>query len=142
MVINQYRRLNLWNIKSNRRFFPKKPIVLTFDDGNKSHYTWVFPLLKKYGFAATFFIYPNAVKETSKVYLTWPELKEIAAAGFDIESHSMSHPFLTRSNIPTGDNTPYLKWLNHELFDSKTLLENKLGKKVTLLAYPLDGSIV
>jgi peptidoglycan/xylan/chitin deacetylase (PgdA/CDA1 family) len=120
--------------------FPKKPMVLTFDDGNKSHYTWVFPLLKKYGFQATFFVYPNAIKDVSPVCLTWNELKEMSDAGFDIESHSMSHPFLTRSKIPDGNDThpldAYLKWLNNELFCSKALLEYHLAKKVTLLAYP------
>jgi peptidoglycan/xylan/chitin deacetylase (PgdA/CDA1 family) len=119
--------------------FPKKPLVLTFDDGNKSHYTWAFPLLKKYGFHATFFIYPKAVHDVSELSLTWTELKEMSDDGFDIESHTLSHPYLSRSNITPGDihsNTVYQNWLANELQCSKTIIETKLGKKISLLAYP------
>jgi peptidoglycan/xylan/chitin deacetylase (PgdA/CDA1 family) len=35
---------------------PDKLVVLTFDDSVASHYTVVRPLLKRYGFGATFFI--------------------------------------------------------------------------------------
>ena len=35
---------------------PDRLVVLTFDDASKSHYTIARPLLKKYGFGATFFV--------------------------------------------------------------------------------------
>ena len=49
-------RLYDLNFRKNPELFPKKPIILTFDDagGNKSHHRHVFPLLRKYGFKATF----------------------------------------------------------------------------------------
>ena len=115
--------------------FPIKPIVLTFDDGNKSHYQYVLPLLKKFGFKATFFIYPSVIARKSTKLITWDELSEMAHDGMDIESHTMTHPFLTDIKS-TLASPPYLKWLDHEFKDSKTTIEKNLNIKVSLLAYP------
>ena len=115
--------------------FPSKPVILSFDDGHLSHYMQVFPLLKKYGFTATFFVYPQVVSNASNTQITWDELKEMAAAGMDIESHTMTHPFLTKKRLEE-DHQAYLKRLDHELRDSRLLIEEKLGRRVMLLAYP------
>lgn len=114
---------------------PQKPIILTFDDGSKGHYQYVFHLLKQYGFKATFFIYPAAVFEKNDYSITWDELLEMTTAGMDIESHTYTHPFLTHTKT-RPDDPRYLKYLDHELKDSKDLLEQKLHTKVEFLAYP------
>lgn len=72
---------------------PEKPIVLTFDDGWKDHCHTVWPLLKKFGFKATFFVIPKSVGHSA--YMDWPQIQELAASGMDIQSHSMTHPKLT-----------------------------------------------
>jgi peptidoglycan/xylan/chitin deacetylase (PgdA/CDA1 family) len=114
--------------------FPEKPVLLTFDDGTKSHYTQVLPLLEKYGFKATFFIFPNATRGSKKRWLSWDELAEIAGAGMDIGSHALSHPYLTsRDNM---DDQQYHAWLEKELVQSKRTLEEKLQIRVNALAYP------
>jgi peptidoglycan/xylan/chitin deacetylase (PgdA/CDA1 family) len=120
--------------QGNPELFPRKPLVITFDDGPKSNYLKVFPLLKKYGWAATFFIYPQVIAEASKTKLTWSELREMAKAGMDIQSHTLTHPFLTSINASGQER--YSKWLKRELLESKKIIETKLGRKVTLLAYP------
>jgi peptidoglycan/xylan/chitin deacetylase (PgdA/CDA1 family) len=116
------------------RFFPDKPVVLTFDDGTKSHYQYVFPLLQKYRIKATFFVYPGNIVTKSSLQLTWAELQEMARAGMDIESHTFSHPFLTKTNFKRDD-PRYLEWLDQELKGSKQVLEDHLKTKVNLLAY-------
>ncbi len=122
-------------LQKKHRRIPGKSIVLTFDDGHHSHYTEVFPLLKKYGFVATFFVVPQVIAENSTTQLTWNELNEMATAGMDIQSHTMNHPFLT-SIKDGGGEANYLKWLENELKGSKTLIEGKLHRPVTVLAYP------
>ena len=54
---------------------PNKVAVLTFDDAKASHYTVVRPVLKKYGFGATFFITEGFTFRTNKnEYLTWEQI--------------------------------------------------------------------
>jgi peptidoglycan/xylan/chitin deacetylase (PgdA/CDA1 family) len=116
------------------QFFPDKPVVLTFDDGTKSHFQYVFPILRKYGIKATFFVYPGNIVFKSDLQLTWTDLKKMARAGMDIQSHTFSHPFLTKTNFKRDD-PRYLGWLDRELKESKRVLEEHLKIKVDLLAY-------
>ena len=69
---------------------PEKLIVLTFDDGNVSDYTFTAPLLKKYGFGATFFIPSGWVGGDGR--LNWQQMQELDQGGFEIGSHSKTHP--------------------------------------------------
>ena len=114
---------------------PEKPVVLTFDDGHKSHYTIVFTLLKKYGYRATFFVYTDEIAEESERQLTWDELRTMGREGMDIQCHTKSHPFLTRAR-QNESQAAYLERLQREIHGSKVILEEKLGRKVELLAYP------
>jgi Predicted xylanase/chitin deacetylase len=114
---------------------PPKPIILTFDDDNKSHYQYVFPLLQQYGFKATFFVYPANIFQKNDYGLTWDQLLEMKDAGMDIESHTFSHPFLSKTKT-NPDDPHYLKWLEYELKNSKKILEQKLHSKIEILAYP------
>ena len=80
---------------------PDKLVVLTFDDSKASHYTVVRPLLKKYGFGATFFITEGFTFHTNKDdYLTWEQIAEIARDGFEIGNHTRDHMGLTKANLP------------------------------------------
>jgi len=74
---------------------PDKLVVLTFDDGAKSDITFVAPLLKRYGFGATFFITEGLTFLTDKQNkLTWQEIRKLHDMGFEIGNHSASHPNL------------------------------------------------
>ena len=127
--------LQLIEAQKNPALLPTKPIVLSFDDGHPSHYTQVFPLLKKYKFVATFFVYPVGIAEKNDGRLTWGQLNEMAKAGMDIESHTIDHPFLT-THAPGQTEAQYMHWLEYQIKDSKTIIEQKLNRPVTLLAYP------
>jgi peptidoglycan-N-acetylglucosamine deacetylase len=80
---------------------PDKLVVLTFDDSKASHYTVVRPLLKKYGFGATFFITEGFTFRTNKdEYLTWEQIAELHRDGFEIGNHTRDHMGLTKANLP------------------------------------------
>jgi peptidoglycan/xylan/chitin deacetylase (PgdA/CDA1 family) len=118
-----------------RASIPKNAVVITIDDGWRSTYTEAFPELQKRKFPFTVFIYPKIIGQTSNA-LTWAQIREMAEAGVDIQSHSLSHPYLTRRrHVDFGDDA-YAQWLQRELTESKRLLERETGKKVEFLAYP------
>jgi peptidoglycan/xylan/chitin deacetylase (PgdA/CDA1 family) len=80
---------------------PDKLVVLTFDDSKASHHSVVRPLLKKYGFGATFFITEGFTFNTNKdEYLTWPQIAELHADGFEIGNHTRDHMALSKANLP------------------------------------------
>lgn len=71
---------------------PDKLVVLTFDDSVASHATFVAPLLKKYGFGATFFITEGFEFAVDKEhYMTWEQIKALDADGFEIGNHTRKH---------------------------------------------------
>ena len=80
---------------------PDKLVVLTFDDSKASHYSVVRPLLKKYGFGATFFITEGFTFRTNKEdYLTWEQIAELHSDGFEIGNHTRDHMSLEKANLP------------------------------------------
>ncbi|MFN9720029.1 MAG: polysaccharide deacetylase family protein, partial [Planctomycetota bacterium] len=61
-----------------RKPIPDKLVVLTFDDSAKSHFTIARPMLKEYGFSATFFITEGFdFKENKTDYMTWEEIRQL-----------------------------------------------------------------
>lgn len=105
---------------------PAKPVVLTFDDGYRDTYEVVFPILKKYGFKSVLFIPATFAGER----LSWQELKEMKAAGMQIESHSLTHRDL-------GDMSPAEQ--AEEIVKSKEILDKALGQSTRYFCYP-NGS--
>ena len=114
---------------------PPNSVAITIDDGYKSPILWAAPVLKKYGYPWTFFIYPQFITNTpGKGAASWPELLQLQSEGVDIESHTMTHPFLTHKMGKTPEQ--YDAWLENETAGSKALLEKKMGKPILYLAYP------
>lgn len=114
---------------------PAKSVVITADDGWESVYTYMLPLVRKYHIPVTLFIYPATISNGPHV-MTWDQLKELQQTGlFDIESHTYWHPNFKQERKRLS-RYEYEKFVHVQLFNSKKILENKLGKKITLLAWP------
>ena len=105
---------------------PIHPIVISFDDGWSDQYTYAFPILEKYHYTATFFVFTNPIG--TRGFITWDQLRAMHAAGMTIGSHSRSHPYLTRITNP--------KKLWNEIEGSKQVLEKQLGIVIKEFAYP------
>ena len=71
---------------------PDKLVVLTFDDSVASHHAVVRPVLKRYGFGATFFITEGFSFRTNKRdYMTWEQVRQLHEDGFEIGNHTRDH---------------------------------------------------
>ncbi|MBI85544.1 MAG: polysaccharide deacetylase [Planctomycetaceae bacterium] len=79
---------------------PDKTVVLTFDDSVKSHFTVVRPVLKKYGFPATFFITEGFdFRENKQDYMSWEQIAQLHADGFEIGNHTRDHVGITDKTV-------------------------------------------
>jgi len=103
---------------------PENPVLITFDDGFGDNYKTAWPILKKYGFRATFFIVTNEVGDYS---IDWPQLRELVDAGNTIGSHTVHHRDL--STLSPGQQ-------KSEIFDSKATLEKQLDIPITTFCIP------
>jgi peptidoglycan/xylan/chitin deacetylase (PgdA/CDA1 family) len=80
---------------------PDKLVVLTFDDSSVSHYTHARPVLKRYGFGATFFITEGFTFTKNKQdYMTWEQIAELHRDGFEIGNHTRDHLSITEKTVP------------------------------------------
>ena len=78
----------------------KKTVVLTFDDACRSHLEFVAPLLREYGFGATFFVCrpENWLAKDPEAFLSGPEIGELYRDGFEIGNHTLNHITLTEAD--------------------------------------------
>lgn len=80
-----------------KKQIPDKLVVLTFDDATASQYSIVAPMLKEFGFGATFFVceFPPNFKDSSK-YMNWRQIRELDRMGFEVANHTQTHPNVAR----------------------------------------------
>ena len=117
-----------------RQGLPQKSVLITMDDGYRSVYKIAYPILSKYGFTATLFIYTDFVG-VSKMAITWNQLKEMRAKGFTIGSHTIYHSDLTQPKDGETEQE-FNSRVKQELFGSKKIIDRKLRQDTYLLAYP------
>jgi len=134
---NGYRVISfaqLVNFLEYRQALPKKAVIISIDDGYRSAYDIGYPIMKKYGFTATLFVYTNFVGSCRNA-ITWNQLARMKANGFEIGSHSVSHSDLTKRKV--GEDTRvYLARVESELRVSKEIIDKKIGQKTILLSFP------
>src|SRR6184192_4512231 len=80
--------------KRGEKNIPPRCAVITFDDGWKSQYEVAWPIMKKFGYTFTMFIYTEGVAGASLgggQAITWEMLADMRDNGIDIEAHSATH---------------------------------------------------
>jgi peptidoglycan/xylan/chitin deacetylase (PgdA/CDA1 family) len=140
--------------KRGEKNIPPRCAVITFDDGYKSQYEVAWPILKKYGYPFTMFIYTEGVRGGSLGgggAITWEQLADMRDNGVDIEAHSATHQDLREGHTitlasPGGKKTrtkltgpQYEQWVQNEVVGCKQLLEQRLGIKINCFAVPFGN---
>src|SRR4029079_5781889 len=140
--------------KRGEKNIPPRSAVVTFDDGWKSQYEVAWPIMKKYGYPFTLFIYTEGVRGGALgggEAITWEQLAELRDNGVDIQAHSA-----TQQDVREGHNVTviepggkrsrkkltgadYEKWIQNEVVGCKELLEQRLGIKVNCFAVPFGN---
>lgn len=104
----------------------EKYAAITFDDGYLDNYEKAFPVLKEFGFAASFFVTATEIGKPG--FMSWEMIQTMAyTPGIEIGSHTLSHRPLT--DIPEEE-----AW--EAIVSSKKILEERLGKAVKAISYP------
>lgn len=136
MNLSEFHKTIQTRIEANHR-----TIVLTFDDGYADSFFYAYPILKKYGFSATFFLISNFIG--SKKIFPWlheplsprgenfplsvDQILEMAKGGMDFGSHTHSHIRLEQLSQ---------KQASAEIRGSKIYIEELLGREIKFFSYP------
>jgi len=106
--------------------FPAEPSVcITFDDGCETDLIAAAPILREFGFNATFYLTAGFLGTPG--YLNTSQVRELDAQGFQIGCHSMTHPYL--SDLPEPE-------LKHEVVDAKLYIEAIVGHPIEHFSCP------
>jgi peptidoglycan/xylan/chitin deacetylase (PgdA/CDA1 family) len=121
--------------KEKRAGLPRRPIIITFDDGYSSTYHTAWPILRRHAFTATVFLVSGLVGKTNEwdadelqePLLNLEEIREMQSEAITFGSHTQSHRALTKISLDDAA---------RELEGSRKNLESLLGRPVTALCYP------
>jgi len=123
------------NFAAGRGELPAGAVAITADDGHRSVFSDMKPLVERYRIPVTLFIYPSAISNASYA-MTWEQLAELKATGlFSVESHTYWHPNfrIEKRRLSAED---YRKLVDQQLSKSRQVLERRLGGHVTMLSWP------
>ena len=125
----------------------ERTVAITFDDAYRSVLERAKPILDRYGFVGTVFVPTNYTgtgamawpgidhwigteHEDELAPLDWEQLRALADAGWEVGSHTRSHPWLTRIDADR---------LDYELRGSREEIETRLARPCRSLAYPFGN---
>jgi peptidoglycan/xylan/chitin deacetylase (PgdA/CDA1 family) len=117
-----------------KQALPKRSVIITADDGYASFYRIAFPLLKKYNFPATLFVYTDFVGAADAA--DWSQLQEMVNSGLvSVQAHSRTHRNLIE-RMPGETDERYQQALVSETRVPREMIERKLGAAQPHFAYP------
>jgi peptidoglycan/xylan/chitin deacetylase (PgdA/CDA1 family) len=145
-----------------RKLAPERSVVLTFDDGARNLYEVAYPLLHKYKMRAVAFLatqfhredseFPSSQPDDMQYPLSWGQIREMHHSGrLDFQSHTHEHryvPCWPESKDLEGSSPEFTRGLlgpalslDEDFRTAKRILEDKLGKTIRHLAFPVwDGT--
>lgn len=118
---------------------PDHVVAITVDDAFQSFYQNGYPLLKDHGWPFTLFVSTDGVDSKQADFMTWDELREVAAHGGTLANHTADHGHLPFRLKDESD----LHWADRvraDIAKGQSRLEAEIGKGTNtdpkLFAYP------
>jgi peptidoglycan/xylan/chitin deacetylase (PgdA/CDA1 family) len=133
--------LDSWLAQSghkDRRLW-RNTVAITFDDGYLDNYENAWPILQQHNFSATIFLIAGLMGQTSRWrpgalresrLLSWQQARELADHEVALGGHTLTHPNLTA--LAAAE-------VEHELTQSRDLLEQNLSRSIKTFSYPYSG---
>jgi peptidoglycan/xylan/chitin deacetylase (PgdA/CDA1 family) len=103
---------------------PRRPVVLSFDDGYLGDYTRARPILRRMGWPAVLNL---VLKNVRRGDLTPHQIRALIASGWEVDSHTLTHRDLTTLDDAT---------LRHELVGSRREIRRRFGQPADFFTYP------
>jgi peptidoglycan/xylan/chitin deacetylase (PgdA/CDA1 family) len=134
LPLETFRRQMAWMKQSGSRGlsvsqalrYPAEPgVCLTFDDGCETDLIAAAPVLREFGFHATFYLTAGFLNTPG--YLNASQVRELEGQGFEIGCHSMTHPYLSDLQEPE---------LKREIVDAKLQIEKIVGHAIEHFSCP------
>ncbi len=114
---------------------PDRTVVITFDDGYRSVYEAAFPLLRERGWPFTVFVHTEPLDYRNPLFVSWDQLREMAAAGATVANHTRTHAHLLRREAGEAKDD-WADRVRGEIRDAQQRIEQELGPSPAYLAYP------
>jgi peptidoglycan/xylan/chitin deacetylase (PgdA/CDA1 family) len=110
-------------------------VAITADDGFRTVYTQMFPIIRSEHIPVTLFLNP-AMISGGGAYLTWAMIEEMRASGLiDIEAHTQTHPNFNTERARLGPEA-YRDFITSQIAGSRQALQARLGVSSDYLAWP------
>jgi peptidoglycan/xylan/chitin deacetylase (PgdA/CDA1 family) len=114
---------------------PAPAVAITVDDGFRSVYDELYPRIQRLHMPITLFINPPMISG-GHAYLTWEQIAEMRRSGLvDVEPHTMTHPDFRVQRARLSPEA-FHALVEHELGESRRLVQERLGVAADILAWP------
>ncbi len=114
---------------------PPRSVAITADDGHRSVFVSMAPLVERYRIPVTLFIYPSAISNADYA-LTWDQLRNLVAGGrFQVQDHSFWHPNF-KAERKRLDAEAYRALIRSQLARSRRSLQEHFGVVPDMIAWP------
>lgn len=120
---------------AGRQALPAGAVAITVDDGHRTVYTELLPIIRRERLPVALFIYPSAIANAAYA-MTWAQLAEIVASGLvEVHSHTYWHPDF-RVEKRRLDADGYRRFVRDQLTRPRRVLQARLGVDAAYLAWP------
>lgn len=112
---------------------PEHAVMLTVDDAYRSFYEAGMPIIRQFGVPVSLFVNTDSVGTPG--YMSWDEIREVAAAGVEIGNHTATHAYLVEMSASEN----FEQWqqrVRDDILSAQQAFAQELGFKPNVFAYP------